>query len=63
MTKTLRKAIMIRSKLKSHFNKTRSAEKLGTAKKDLYSKINPKLVSENKSFWRTTKPYFSDKGD
>ena len=42
MTKTLRKAIMIRSKLKSHFDKTRSAEKLGTAKKRFIFKDKPK---------------------
>ena len=77
MTKTLRKAIMIRSRLKNRFHKTRPDENwllyktqrnlctklLRKTKKDYFSKLNPKLVSGNKNFWRTIKPYFSDKGN
>ena len=77
MTKTLRKAIMIRSRLKNRFHKTRSDENwllyktqinlctklLRKTKKDYFSKLNPKLVSGNKNFWRTIKPYFFDKGN
>ena len=78
MTKTLRKeAIMIRSRLKNRFNKIRSdrnwslyktqrnfcAKLLRKTKEDYFAKLNPKLVSDNKSFWRTIKPYFSDKGN
>ena len=77
MTKTLRKAIMIRSRLKSCFNKTRSDKNwslyktqrnfrtklLRKTKKDYFSNVNAKLVSDNKSSWRTIKPYFSDKGN
>ena len=58
MTKTLRKAIMIRSRLKNRFHKTRSDENwllyktqrnlctklLRKTKKDYFSKLNPKLV-------------------
>ena len=58
MTKTLRKAIMIRSKLKNRFHKTRSDKNwllyktqrnlytklLRKTKKDYFSKLNPKLV-------------------
>ena len=62
ITKTLRKAIMIKSRLKNRFNKTRSDE-LDTlqntkellyeiVKKD-YKKVNPKLASDNKNIWRT----------
>ena len=77
MTKTLRKAIMIRSRLKNRFHKTRSDKNwllyktqrnlctklLRKTKKDYFSKLNPKLVLGNKNFWRTIKPYFSDKGN
>ena len=77
VTKTLRKAIMIRSRLKIRINKTRSDENwtlyktqkdfstklLRKTKKDHFSKINPKLVSDNKIFWRTIKPYFSNKSN
>ena len=68
---------MIRSRLKNCFNKTRSDENwplyktlrnfctklLRKTKKYYFSKVNPKLVSDNKNFWRTIKPYFSDKGN
>ena len=76
MTKTLRKAIIMRSSLKNRFNKTRSDENwtlyktqrnfcmilLTQTKIDYFSKVNAKLVSVNKNSWRTIKPYFSDKG-
>ena len=76
MRKTLRKA-MIRSRLKRRFNKTRSDKNwalyktqrnfctklLRKTKKDYFSKVNPKLVSNNKNFLRTIKPHFSDKGN
>ena len=75
-TKTLRKAIAIRSRLKNCFNKTRSDERWhptkhwGTfvriVKKDwkrLFFKRKPKHLSDNKYFWQTIKPYFSDKGN
>ena len=75
MKRTSRKAIVMRSRLKNRFNKTRMDENwslfrternlcpklLRKTKEDYYSKVNPKLVSDNKIFWRTIKPYFSDK--
>ena len=75
MTKTLRKLIMIRSRLKNRFHKARSDKNwllyktqrnvstkfLRKTKKDYFSKVNPKLVSGNKNFWRTIKLYFSYK--
>ena len=77
MTKALKRVIMIRSRLKSRFNKTTSEENssldptqwkfyaklLRKTKKDNFSKINPKLVSDNKSFWQTIKPHVSDKAN
>ena len=68
---------MIRSRLKNRFNKTRSDENwtlyktqrnfctklLRKTKKYYFSKGNPKLVSDNRNFWRTVKPYFSEKGN
>ena len=67
----------MRSRLKNRFNKARSDENwtlckiqrnfctkfLRKTKKDYFSKVNPKLVSDNKNFWGTIKPYFSDKGN
>ena len=35
---------------------------LRKAEKGYFSKVNPKLVSRNKNFWRTIKQYLSDKG-
>ena len=66
---------MIRSILKNRFNKTRSAENwslqktqrnfctilLRKTKKDDFTKVNPKLVSDKENFWRTIKPYFPGK--
>ena len=65
MTKTLRKAIMMRSRLKNGFNKARSDENwsfyktyrifcaklLRKTKQDYFSKVNPKFVLDNKTFW------------
>ena len=65
---------MIRSKLKNRFHKTISDENwllyktqrnlctnlLRKTKKDNFSKVNPKLLSGNKKFWRIIKPYFSE---
>ena len=75
MTKELRKAVMIRSKLRNKFNKsnTKSAESaykkqrnlctylFRKAKRDYYSSLNPSNVTDNKKFWRLVKPLFSDK--
>ena len=36
---------------------------LRKTKKGYFSKLNPKLVSGNKNFWRTIEPYLSDKGN
>ena len=75
MNKELRKSIMLRSKLKNKFNleKTEVARKkytkqrnictnlLRAAKRNYYEKLNPSIISDNRSFWKRVKPLFSDK--
>lgn len=77
MTKTLRKAIMIRSRLKNGFNKTKSDENwlLGNTQrtflttlfrndtKDHFSKVNQKFYHTIKILVQTIKMFFSDKGN
>ena len=75
MNKELRKAIYHRSKLKNYYNKTRTEESKLNYKKQrnkcvklrkkaikLYFKkiTNPGFV-ENKTFWKTVKPFISNK--
>ena len=74
MTKELRKAIMLRSKLKHIFNKNKThfnwqkykqrnfCLNLLKTKKQYFAKLNVKDVADNKLFWKNVKPYFSDKG-
>ena len=75
MTKALRKAIMHRSKLKNIFHKTRAKEDwnnykkqrnfcvnlLRNTKKDYFQKLNIKDLIDKKKFWKTIKPFFSNK--
>ena len=75
-TKSLRKAIMLRSRLKNNFNEQRSNEnwesykkqrnlcvKLLHQSKDKYfSDIDVRSISDNKKFRKTIKPIFSNKG-
>ena len=76
MTKSLRKAIVLRSRLKNNFNKKRSYENWDNFKKQrnfcvkllrqtkvkYFSDINVKSICDNKKFWTTIKPFFSNKG-
>ena len=76
MTKTLRKAIMKRSQLKSKHFKTNTTESLRLYKKQnnfcsklykkerntYYSSSKLNKVTDNKAFWKTIKPFLSDKG-
>ena len=76
MTKSLRKAIILRSRLKNNFNKKRSDENWDNYKKQrnfcvkllhqttekYFSDINVKSISDNKNLWKTIKPFFSNKG-
>ena len=75
MTKKLRKAIMKRSKLRNNFNKNKTLEAnkaykeqrnlctslLKKTKKEYYANLNPSVISDNKKFWKTIKPLFSEK--
>ena len=76
MSKMLRKAITRRSYLKkNYFKKTdhylRAYKKQKNYCSRLYKKerkkffngLNPPFVTENKLFWKTIKPFFSDKGN
>ena len=72
MTKSLRKAIMLKSRLENNFNKQRSDENWDTYKKQrnfcvkvlrqtkekYFSDINVESISDNKKFWKITKPFF-----
>ena len=76
MTKELRKGIMHRSKLKNKFNKNRTNENwenyrrqrnlcvntLRKSKRDYFQNLNSKNFSDNRTFWKTIKPYFTNKG-
>ena len=73
MTKTLRKAVMHRSKLKNILNKKRSEDDwtnyenqrnfcvnlVRKTKKDYFQNLN---IRDNRKFWKTVKPYFTNKG-
>ena len=75
MSKTLRKAIMKRSKLQNTFNKKRSSENwrsykrqcnicsniLKSTKKTFFETLNPNEITDNRKFWKTVKPFFTDK--
>ena len=75
MTKSLRKAIMTKSRLRNRYNKLRNDENwkafkkqrnkcvklLREAKPSYYGNLNLKLLTDNRAFWRTVKPLFSDK--
>ena len=75
MTKELQKEIMKRSKLKNEYNKNRNYENwslckkqrnycvllLRKIKKAYFEKLNIKKTGDNKTFWKTVRPYFSDK--
>ena len=75
MTKALRKAIMKRSELESKYVKNKTNENLKSYKKQrnfcskLYKKerkkyyemLDLKNVTDNKEFWKTVKPFLSDK--
>ena len=75
VTKTLRKAFMKRSKLRSKFNEEINIENwseykrqrnlcsnlLKKSKKRYFNNLNVKDVTENKQFWKTIKPFFTEK--
>ena len=75
MTKNLHKTIMKRSRLRNKFLRDRtdiSSEEykkqrnlcvslLKKAKKDHFANLDIKSVTDNKKFWQTVKPLFSNK--
>ena len=76
MTKTLRKAIANRSRLENQFYKlkTETSKRAYRKQKNYCSKLYKKerrkfyenldieKITDNKKFWKTMKPFFSDKG-
>ena len=76
MNNALRKKIMTRSRLKKKFNKNSSAKNWNSFKKQrnfclkllrqtkekYFNNINVKKVSDNKTFWKSVKRFFSNKG-
>ena len=76
MTKALRKAIVTRSRLENRYHKDKTGESLRNYRKQknfcsrlykkerkkYYSSLDVKKVTDNKKFWKTMKPFFSDKG-
>ena len=75
MNKLLSKAIMVRSRLRNKFIKSKTREireaykkqrnycvtLLRETKRSFYENLNPKFISDNKKFWRQVKPFISDK--
>ena len=76
MTKKLRKEIMKISNFKKNLNSNKNNENwckyktqgnycvnlLRISKKQYFSNINVIDVTDNKSFWKSAKPYFGNKG-
>ena len=76
MSKALREAITHRSKLKNIYNKKMDRVNwenykkqrnfcvtlLRRTKKEYFQNLNVKYLSDNKKFWKTIKPYFSNRG-
>ena len=75
VTKELSKAIMLRSKLRNQFLKTKSQESkmkynkqknlrvsiTRKAKRSYYENLDMKDITDSKKFWATVKPLFSNK--
>ena len=76
MTKALKKAIATRSRLENRYYKVKSIENKLAYKKQrnvcsrlykkerkiYYTKLNITNITDNRKFWKTMKPFFSDKG-
>ena len=76
MTKELRKIIMNRSQLKNRYNKNHNYENwylykkqrnfcvslLRKTKRNYFKNVKIQDITDNKKFWKTIRPYFSDKG-
>ena len=76
MGKALRRAIMMRSRMKNLYLKNKTdlnwsnyktqrnfcTNLLRKTKKEYFSKLDIIKISDSKKFWKTIKPFFSDKG-
>ena len=76
MIKELRKTIMKRSQLKNRFNKNRNHENwylykkqrnfcvssLRKTERNYFKNVKMQDITDNKKFWKTLRPYLSDKG-
>ena len=75
MNKEIQRGVMVRSKLRKKFLKSRSESDkkkhginkeinaLRKTEKAYYSNLNVKDVVDNKKFWKTIKSFFSDKSN
>ena len=75
MTKSLRKEIMLRSRLRNKFLKTKTEESkqlynkqrnlcvtlLRKAKRSYFSELDNRVLKDNRKFWKTVNPLFSEK--
>ena len=75
MTKEVRKPIMMRSKLRNKFLQDKNEKSrndyrkqrnlcvalVRRAKQQYFSSLDLNLIADNKKFWKTVKPLFSDK--
>ena len=75
MTRALRKASMLRSRIRNKYNEDRTAENwknfrkqrnscvklFRIEKRNYYNNLDISLVTDNRKFWKTVKPFFSDK--
>ena len=74
MTRALRKAVMLRTRLRNRYNKGQTVENWNKfhkhqncvklfrrEKRNYYNNLDISLVTDNKKFWKTVKPFFSDK--
>ena len=75
MTKSLRKEIILRSRLRNKFLETKTEETeqlynkqrnlcvtlLRKAKRNHFSELDNKILKDNRKFWKTVNPLFSEK--
>ena len=75
ITRALRKAVMLRTRLRNRYNKDQTVENWNKfrkhrnscaklfrrEKRNYYNNLDISLVTDNKKFWKTVKPFFSDK--
>ena len=76
MNKNISKAIMTGTRLRNKFLRNRTPENriaynqqrnfcvslIRETKREYFNSLNEKLVTDNKLFWNTIEPFFSDKG-